>query len=133
MKKVLLSIIFLLLNAVGIANPQFDLASQEMTPLEQQEVKSNNTSDVKVGDTIKVKTAKGWRLAKVAKVAAAGLLFATLSQGAEAGPICWTGVILVCGTYAASCALATGPFSPACIAAMGPECLAAIGACAPLP
>ncbi|MDD9952471.1 MAG: hypothetical protein OXT67_12995 [Zetaproteobacteria bacterium] len=86
-----------------------------------------------------MQTTQVWKIGKVAKVAASGMLFVTLLQGAEAGPFCWGGVITACCTAALGCVVGSvlNPVvSASCIAAqpqITASCSLALQACSFVP
>ncbi|MDD9951939.1 MAG: hypothetical protein OXT67_10295 [Zetaproteobacteria bacterium] len=64
------------LSTVCFANPTLSL--EELERIERPQLQ--------VGDTVKVKTSQGWKVAKVAKLLTASTLLASLIPGAEGGP-----------------------------------------------
>ncbi|MDD9951715.1 MAG: hypothetical protein OXT67_09140 [Zetaproteobacteria bacterium] len=114
MKKVWL-LFCLISSMVGFSKPSQHL-SQATSRLEifaQQDMDSATVPQVKVGDTVKVQTTQGWKIAKVAKVAASGMLFVTLVQGSEAGPAATAACGAVCAFITKfGCGVSAGFLTP---------------------
>lgn len=91
----------------------------------------------KVDDVVRVQTQNGWKLAKVAKVRAAGVLLATLVSGTEAGPVCAAAVVTICGVAGLGCVAAGwwngGALSLPCIAQISPVCSTGVAGCLSIP
>ncbi|MDD9951850.1 MAG: hypothetical protein OXT67_09835 [Zetaproteobacteria bacterium] len=131
MKKILL-LLLLLSSHLAFAHPFLHSLDRVET--------NRRAKQPKVGDSIHVQTREGWKLAKVAKITAAGLLFATLTQGAEAGPFCLAGVVTACRATATFCVIGGlftgGAISAGCLADAGlliGTCQYGLSACALIP
>ncbi|MDD9951600.1 MAG: hypothetical protein OXT67_08565 [Zetaproteobacteria bacterium] len=136
MKKLCWMLSFVL-SSIAFSHPSMNILDQ--IEAQHQFYQERAVKVPEVGDLVKVKTARAWKLGRVAKVGAFGVLLLSLAPGTEAGPFCWTGVITACCTAALGCVVGSvlNPVvSAACVAAQ-PEitsaCSLALSACSVVP